>query len=56
MPESSPGVDVGDTVEVFWEADASYYTAEICGYNKATQQHKMEYEDGSSEWLVVRAH
>lgn len=41
----------GDTIEVYWPDDETYYAGRITGYQNSTGRHSVEYFDGDIENL-----
>jgi len=46
-------IPLGEVISVYWPYDDQYYTGKITEYDDDTIEHKVEYEDGDIENLVL---
>ena len=54
LPVSANAVQlslVGKPAKVFWPAENTWFPATIARYNNSKKTHKVNYEDGDSEWM-----
>ena len=47
---------VGKTVEVYWDGDEDWYTGKLTKFRERDGKHCCEYEDDTSEWLLLADH
>eukprot|EP00171_Calliarthron_tuberculosum_P011146 IDg11146t1 len=46
--------DVGDTIEVYWPDDETYYAGRVTAFKSVSQRHRVEYFDGDVESLDLK--
>ena len=44
---------VGKVVEVYWEGESEWFRGRLTRYRDADGKHRVDYDDGESEWLVL---
>ncbi|KAG6493832.1 hypothetical protein ZIOFF_048835 [Zingiber officinale] len=45
---------LGDRVQVWWPEDQQFYTGKVIQYNHLTKKHKILYDDGDVETLMLK--
>jgi hypothetical protein len=58
MPQSSNAFQlsiIGMFVKIFWLAEDQWFPGSLVRYNKSKKKHKVEYEDGDTEWMDLMA-
>ena len=49
MPKMGPAA-IGRRLEVWWDTDGAWYSAQVRRYDAKSGQHFLEYDDGDTEW------